>query len=218
MKNLRKVSAAVIFAVATLSLASCLDSDDDTDYGITPEQYDQYLSLMAGMYSGNIYFWNDTITTGKKDQNGELIKTDSCKTSVMVYGKGDSIMNVTIPTKYLAKAIKDNDKLKEALNETPAQKISIKFYLYQTQGSNLYFGTYPGKLSVPVSYDGESHNVVFSFYNSYNYNGVFYDKRILTNVYLTKIELDNKEITRFSVSPTYAENNAVYQVLVRSSF
>lgn len=164
MKRFSKLFCIMLCAVTAASLASCLGSDDDG--GIDPETYKAWLTSISGNYYGNdgswttenkIYFYNDTIT-------GES-KTDSI-TGVDVSFYGDSTVVVSnVPGRLLAKAIKDNDALKTAIENTYSQTLKAKFIFYNIQNPYASYFVYPAEVTYPsLAYNGGTHKVTVKFY------------------------------------------------------
>lgn len=215
MRKFRNALCVLLAMVASLQLVSCMDSDND---GYTPplteEEYSLYLGSMSGMYTGKIYFWNDTIKTSGNNNN----KTDSImNSSAMVYGRGDSIIRVTMHPKYLVKTIKDNKELTDAINKMRTNvTIDSKFYLSYLQNGYVYFGVYPSKLTLPVTMNDGEHKVDFTFYNYVNLTGTYRNGAMSYDMLITKIELDGKKLKEFNVAYNQDDYyNAIYTVSMR---
>ena len=80
MKKLNSLFIILLCCVGAMSVTSCLGDDDD--YGLDPETYRQYLTLMSGMYYGDsskeeyknkIYFFNDTITDKENENKQDAV-------------------------------------------------------------------------------------------------------------------------------------------------
>lgn len=164
MKRFPKLFCIVLCAIATASLASCLDSDDDNS--IDDATYKSWLMAMSGSYYGNdgsyqtankIYFWNDTITGNNK--------TDSIE-GIDVRITSDSTLYVeNIPGKLFSNTIKDNDALKAALDAAYTQTLKGKFLIYNITGSYAYYQIAPQEITYNgLTYGGSSHDVKISFY------------------------------------------------------
>lgn len=165
MKRFSKLFCIMLFAITAASLASCLGSDDDG--GIDPATYKAWLTSISGNYYGNdgswttenkIYFYNDTITGDNK--------TDSI-TGVDVSFYGDSTVVVNnVPGRLLAKAIKNNDALKEAIENTYSQTLKAKFIFYDIQNPYASYFVYPAEVTYrSLAYNGENHDVTVKFYS-----------------------------------------------------
>lgn len=197
MKKLRRLfTAAILLAAATISMTSCLGSNDDTS--LSPEQEEQLRTLingayygdMSGNYQNKVYFYNDTITNEKNKT-----KTDSITDITGQYYKGDSILVIDgFPGRLLAKEIKDNDALKKAVEDAPNQRIKAKFVFFNFSSPYAYYNVYPYDVEYSeLTYNGETHKVRFTFYGTYN--GVFYNgSKAINNFefYLHEIYVDDK--------------------------
>lgn len=212
MKNLKYLFVAICLLFTSVSMTSCLD-DDNEDYSITPEEYSYYMGSMPGTYYGKMYFWNDTITLTdtKKD------KIDSLQNvMVSVRGANDSTITVSIPSKYLGKNIKntdDNKALKAALDAAPAQTITMKYYLYMVQENIVTFGIYPTEINkMTLNYGGQDHEVAFTWYSSYNFNGQYYSRRMSVSMCLANIKVDDVAVWTATSSPSNSDelNNPIY--------
>lgn len=196
MKRFPKLFCIVLCAIATASLASCLDSDGDD--GIDPATYRQWLTSMTGTYYGDdssyktenkIYFWNDTIT--------EKNRTDSV-TGIDVRITADSTVYVgNIPGKLFTSSIKDNDALKAALDNAYNQQFKAKFLIYNISTPYAYYQLFPAEIVYNgLTYNGGSHDVKISFYGLGI--GAFYSgnntKQIQLNLLLGDITEDGKKV------------------------
>lgn len=168
MKKLSKLLAFFICCVTATTMTSCLGTDDNG--GIDPETYKLWLDQMSGNYYGGstwktenkAYFYNDTIT----DENNKN-KIDSIVGITASYYKGDTTLTVSgIPGRLLAKEIKGNDALKEALENAYMQTLKAKFNFYNITGQWAYYLAFPYDITYPsLTYNGETHKVSFKFYS-----------------------------------------------------
>lgn len=205
MKNLKYLLGGGFLFLASASLTSCLDSDNE-DYSLTPEQYTTYQDQMAGTYRGKMYFWNDTIKVNDKKKS----KLDSLmNVYVDVRGRNDSTITMSIPAKYLGKNIKNTDEnkaLKDAIDAYSNQTLRMKFYLYQLQNGVLYFGVYPTQKTVMnLNYGGADHKVELEWYSYYNYNGQFSNRYMDLSLYMTEIKVDGNSVWKANTSTTNAD-------------
>lgn len=196
MKRFPKIFCIVLCAIATASLASCLDSDDDG--GIDPVTYKTWLTQMSGSYYGDdssyktankIYFYNDEITGNNK--------TDSIE-GIDVRITTDSTLYVNnIPGTLFSNSIKDNDALKAALDNAPAKTLTGKFLIYNISSPFAYYQIAPQEISYNgLNYDGGSHDVKIQFY-TYG-GGAFYSatntRQVQFNFILGDIKVDGNTV------------------------
>lgn len=166
MRKINKLFAIVLCCVGAMSLVSCIDSDD----GIDSKTYQQYLTSIAGNYSGatsdyryenKLKFYNDTIT----DKNNPN-KIDSIM-SVMGSVRMDSSFVITgVQGKVLALNFPDEYKdLKEAIEKAPDQTITGKF-VFASVGQTSLMMLYPEPIVYPeLTYGGQTHkNITINFW------------------------------------------------------
>ena len=60
MKQIKMLFAAMLLCVPALLVTSCL-SDNDDDFTFSEEEIAAYMRQMDGYYTGQFYFYNDTI-------------------------------------------------------------------------------------------------------------------------------------------------------------
>lgn len=164
MKRFPKIFCIVLCAIATASLASCLDSDDDG--GIDPVTYKTWLTQMSGSYYGDDSDWKTTnkIKFHNDANDGEELN-DSIE-GIDVRITSDSTLYVSnIPGKFFSNSIKNNDALKTALDEAPTKTLTGKFLFYNITSPLAYYQIAPQEISYNgLTYDGSSHNVKIQFY------------------------------------------------------
>ena len=191
MKKLNSLFIILLCCVGAMSVTSCLGDDDD--YGLDPETYRQYLTLMSGMYYGDsskeeyknkIYFFNDTITD-KENEN----KQDAIGNISLAISAQDTTFAISnIPGKIFTKELPDEHKeLRDAINNAPNQVLRGKIDLNQVSSGYVYFLTYPSSIT---------HKVTLRFYNPSLTLGVYgsIDKSkqaVQFNIYLADIIIDD---------------------------
>ena len=169
MKKLSKLFAFMLCCTATVSLTSCLGNDSDG--GISPEEYQTWLTNISGFYSGGstwqtqnkIYFYNDTIT----DENNKE-KTDSITGISATFFKGDSTVVIQgVPGRVLTTEIKGHDDLKAALEDEIGQSMKAKFMFFSINSPQASYYVAPFDITYPeLEYpNGEKHDVTFKFYS-----------------------------------------------------
>lgn len=198
MKVLSKLSVFVLCCMATMSLVSCLNSDDDDS--MSDEEYKSYTNLMSGYYyGGKIYFYNDTITTTSN-------QVDSVTSLSAVIYTDSTIVIQNVPGRVLAKCITNHSALKEAIENADNQTLRLNYVLYPKQTSSyLYYYVYPVTVTYDeLTYSGSTHKVQISFYNPSL--GVYYNGMIDIPIYLAGVYEDGEEMELFYNS--YSSDNS----------
>ncbi len=221
MKKLSRLFALLMCCTMAVSLTSCLGTDDDG--GIDPETYKTWLQQMSGNYYGGstwqtqnkIYFFNDTIT----DKNNKN-KVDSITGITASFYKGDSTLVINgIPGRILAKEIKENDALKQAIENANMQSLKAKFILSNVSGNVAYYLTYPYDITYPaLQYNGETHKVTLKFYGP-SFGGYQYSQASelhMIDLYLMGVYVDDKLTYTICDSPNNEEQmkKAILQAIV----
>lgn len=202
MKQLRNAFTLLLIAAVSVQLVSCLDDDDSTMETLTEEDYSTYLTSMSGLYTGDLIFWNDTLTSDDKE--------DTVSVAAYVKGAGDSIISVSVPAWTLVKAVED-DELRWILYNMEDVTLEIKFYLYYQENGYLILGIYPQTVTAKMEdAEGVYHDVEFTFYTYSNYNGWFVSKYLYAAFFMTKIEVDGDEAAEFSIGLTTYDDSSIY--------
>ena len=215
MNKINKIFYGVLLIVGALTITSCLgDDNDDGDYsGLTPEDYTYYMNQMAGDYSGKLFFASEALN-----------ELDSISTQVTVTGVGDSCVYVSVPIVNLVRGCNDSWVKEAAAEEGGNVTLAIKYYLYRNNNSDVFFGAYPqykygdpnsGKKTVTLTYEGETHDVDFWFYNNSNYNGEFYRNKLQVYFYLVGIQVDGTTVSDLTVGSSYISPESYFRVLVQ---
>lgn len=210
MKKLVKLIPILLIGVVCLSVSSCLgDDDSSTDYSITTEQYTTFLTQMAGSYTGQLYFYNDTLSTTNK--------TDSTYMSyVAVRGVGDSTIVAQIPVRHLVKGVDNQTEMRNAIEDLDEEiTLTMKYYLYQQNSGYVVFGLYPQTATYEYTYDGEDHELVFDFYRYTNVNGQYASGQMLADFYLTSVKLDGTQVASFNVGTYSTDSNSIYRLYIK---
>lgn len=210
MKKLVKLIPILLIGAVSLSVSSCLgDDDSSTDYSITNEEYTSLLTQMAGSYAGQLYFYNDTLSTTNK--------TDSTYMNyVAVRGVGDSTIVAQVPVRYLVKGVDNQAEMHEAIDDLDEEvSITMKYYLYQQSSGYVVFGLYPQTVTYYYTYDGEDHDLVFDFYRYTNVNGQYASGQMLADFYLTSVKLDGTQVASYNVGTYNTDSNSIYRLYIK---
>lgn len=175
MKNLFKLFTVLLCGIASVTLTSCLNSDnEDTSIDVTTQK--TYQSAMSGSYSGKIRFWKPS------DKASQLVRYDSL--DAMCYVKADSTIQLSAygGSKKIINCLDSaiiadgsNAKYKdlfEALRNanTEAEKISMYYYIPNTncvQSNSLSFIT-TLMIEKKLTYGDATHYVYF-YFEPYSY-------------------------------------------------
>ncbi len=203
MKVLSKLSVFVLCCMATMSLVSCLNSDDDDS--MSDEEYKSYVNLMSGYYyGGKMYFYNDTITTTSN-------QVDSVTSLSAVIYTDSTIVIQNVPGRVLAKCITNHSALKEAIENADNQTLRLNYVLYPRQTSSyLYYYVYPVTVTYnELTYSGDTHKVQISFYTPSL--GVYYNNMIDIPIYLAGVYQDGEEMELFYSSSSLDNSNTLIE-------
>ncbi len=213
MKIYKHLLYGMLLLAGTFTITSCFNDDEDENYtGLTQEDYTYYMNLMAGDYHGYLYFADESLS-----------KLDSIATSVTVTGAGDSCIYVSVPIVSLVRGCTDSWVQDAAAEDDGNVTIAIKYYLYSNNNGDVYFGAYPqykygysdsGKKTVSLTYQGETHEVDFYFYNNTNYNGEYYRNQLQAYFYLAGIQVDGVSESNITISSSYLSPEAYFRVLL----
>ena len=183
-----------------LSLASCLGDDDD-DPTDTIKDYGKYTAMMAGSYTGYLYFYNDSLKTDN---------TDSIWTEVQV-GQNDSVIHLrNVPQQLLLKGLPIPAAV-AAAEQAPKTDLTLGYILYQQKDNLISFGVYPQEKTFTLRYDGENHTVKATFMNYINTMGFYANDQIEITLFQTKIEIDNLVYKSYEVSSAYVDSHSMLQ-------
>ncbi len=215
MRKINFIFYGVLLLFGALAITSCLGDDDDEtgDYsGLTPEDYSYYMNQMEGSYRGKLFFAGDYLN-----------ELDSISTRATVTGIGDTCIYVSVPLVNLVRGCTDEWVKAAAAEDGGNVTLAIKYYLYRNNNGDVFFGAYPqynygdpdsGMKSVSLTYQGETHNVDFYFYNYSNYNGEFYRNKLQVFFYLVAIQVDGVTESDFTVSSSYISPESFFRILV----
>lgn len=168
MKNLKNIIYTLLLGVVlTTALTSCLSSDDNS---LTDDQKKQYALMMAGNYSGQLYFYNDTLPATSSSKS----KVDSVSTSM--YMGSDNVLTIyDFPAELLFKQLDGHEDLKAAAKEYGTVDLKVSYLINDAQSSYVYYFVQPQTVSLTLTYGGETHNISVAFmttyYGIYNRNG-----------------------------------------------
>lgn len=198
MKVLSRLSVFVLCCMATMSLVSCLNSDDDNS--MSDEDYKIYTTLISGYYyGGTMYFYNDTITTNTS-------KVDSVSSLSAVISTDSTILIQNVPGRVLAKCISNHDALKEAIENAESKTLKARYLLYNNTSSGyLYYYVYPVSVTYDeLTYNGNTHKVEIAFYTPTL--GVYYNNMVDIPFYLAGVYQDGDQLELFYDNGSDANN------------
>ncbi|MGN1376369.1 MAG: DUF4840 domain-containing protein [Prevotella sp.] len=217
MKKILGLIGIILCSMSAAVLTSCLSSDGD-DGGMDPTTYKSWLVKLAGNYYGDpsswkttnkVYFYNDTISGTNK--------TDSIDGIEIRMGTDSTMIVYDVPGRIIAKSIKDDDELKEAIENAAAPYLIAKYILYSPQTNYISYLVYPYDMEYTnVDYKGGSHNVKVKFYMPTGgawatQNG---NSQTAANFCIEGIYLDGNKVKSIYDDLDYstAQSNSVFQV------
>ena len=168
MKKLNAITI-LLLCVATISLSSCFNSDND-DTSITAEKQKTYQTMISGTYSGmtRLYKYDSSANS--------FVKTDSTTNVVWRMNTDSTITIANFPVSFFAEYINATSagsseltSLKTALASASAQTVKA---FYCIPSSNYVTSTYIQYVVTGIifslTYDGATHEVVIpvNYYNS----------------------------------------------------
>jgi hypothetical protein len=180
MNKIKQILWAIVCLLATTTVTSCLNSNDDNDsssevYTLTDVEKANITATLAGSYSGYIYFFKSTSAT----------YSDSIATQWTI--ATDNTLVLKLPLKALAGYISTEADKASVENTTTLQNLAATITVPDEMYSSLYNqGYYTNSLSVtnnqisyPVS-DNKTLTIILDpylyFNNSYIYSSISYYK------------------------------------------
>lgn len=219
MKKILGLISIVLCSMSAAVLTSCLSTDGD-DGGIDPTTFKNWLVKLAGNYYGDpsswkttnkVYFYNDTITGSNK--------TDSIEGVEMRMGTDSTLVVYGMPGRIITKSIKDNDELKEAIENAASPLLKAKYILYNPQTNYISYLVYPYEMEYTnVNYKGGNHNVKVKFYLPTGGAWATQNGRSQTaaNFCIEGLYLDGTKVKSIydNLDTSTAQSNSVFQVFV----
>ena len=186
-----KVFGIVLALVMAVSLSSCVKNGDGDDLDKKWEEWVQEvrteIKASYGSYEGKLY----TMSNDQSTTEGEEAKKDEIDATWTL--NNDSTIDLhNVPTALLVKQLPESQKgLKEAVSNAGNVNIHVQMLYNYYYHSPLHMLVYPQALKFPITYDGGTHQVEVTFYNSEEASGTYAQ-------YMMKDEA------------TYVHNNIIY--------
>ena len=177
MKRLKtKMWAMACLAVASMSLSSCLNGNNNSEedwFGTPAERYQTFLT-MKGNYAGKLYFPKGTDRDGK-------FESDSIVSHWRIIN--DSTMEIyNVPPQALTTFVSDV-ALKTAINASAPMTLKCKVLFTKPQYKMFFAG--PKPTEQPILLSGASHKVKFFAQQFTNFS---YGKRLDSNNVMMRLE------------------------------
>lgn len=177
MKRLKtKMWAMACLAVASMSLSSCLNGNNNSEedwFGTPAERYQTFLT-MKGNYAGKLYFPKGTDRDGK-------FESDSIASHWRIIN--DSTMEIyNVPPQALTTFVSDV-ALKTAINASAPMTLKCKVLFTKPQYKMFFAG--PKPTVQPILLSGASHKVKFFAQQFTNFS---YGKRLDSNNVMMRLE------------------------------
>ncbi len=174
MKKLKELLPLTIIAfLLSVSMASCINNDDDTS-GLNDTEKKNCITKMSGNYQGKIYYFDKNI-----DKTQYPNQTDSIENAAVRFSYPESAFVIEdFPVKLFFKQISNHDDLKTAAEEYGETDIKVTYTPYSYSGSYQYISYYnqPQTISMTLNYGNLSHDVKVAFMlNSY---GEWYNSKV----------------------------------------
>ena len=162
MKAFNKLVVILVCLLGTVSLASCINGDDN--FGLDPAVESSYRTSISGSYVGStggnwqlenkIYFYNDTI-----DGKTVAEKTDSVVNVIGRFSTDSTFTISNVPGRVLAKEFPDEySDMKKAIEDGPAQIIN-GWYIINNVAEDGAALIVAGEVTFPsLTYGGTTHN------------------------------------------------------------
>lgn len=211
MKQIKMLFAAMLLCVPALLVTSCL-SDNDDDFSFSEEEIAAYMRQMDGYYTGQFYFYNDTITVQDK--------VDSVAVQTRITFADSTLTISGVPMRAFTRCLRQEQyqPLCTELNKLPVQTIKTWTRFYNaTQSGLVYFGIYPASSTFKVNYEDKDHELVFNYYTYLNSNGQYYNHEIACQIYITDIKLDGVTVVQYNLNSSYIDERALFAFMGKSS-
>lgn len=186
MKRLKtKMWAMACLAVASMSLSSCLNGNNNSEedlFGTPAERYQTFLT-MRGNYVGKLYF-------PKGVDRDDHFESDSI--AVMYWSiTNDSTMEIyNLPPKVLTTFVSDA-ALKTAINVSAPMTLKCRVLFTKPQYKMFFAG--PKTTEQPILLSGASHKVKFfaQQFTNYSYGKRLDNGTVIAQLIFTGIQVDN---------------------------
>lgn len=185
MKRLKtKMWAMACLAVASMSLSSCLNGNNNSEedwFGTPAERYQTFLT-MRGNYAGKLYFPKGIDRDGK-------FESDSIVSHWRIIN--DSTMEIyNVPPQALTTFVSDA-ALKTAINASAPMTLKCKVLFTKPQYKMFFAG--PKPTEQPILLSGASHKVKFfaQQFTNYSYGKRLDNGTVIAQLIFTGIQVDN---------------------------
>ena len=193
MKRLKtKMWAMACLAVASMSLSSCLNGNNNSEedwFGTPAERYQTFLT-MKGNYAGKLYFPKGTDRDGK-------FESDSIVSHWRIIN--DSTMEIyNVPPQALTTFVSDA-ALKTAINASAPMTLKCKVLFTKPQYKMFFAG--PKPTEQPILLSGASHKVKFfaqQLITNTSYGRRLDNNTMIAQLVFTAIQLDGENNSKSS--------------------
>ena len=204
--KLKNLLMLLLCTLAGITLTSCLSNDDDdknTITPLTPQQKVAQLTDMAGNYTGQVFFANDST---------QLI--DSINGVNWHVVAGDSTLFIdNIPMKVVGQGLPDTDLKKELIKSERTIPVDGNISLYVNENNSKGYYTFWAipkgyKTQFQFEFGGKAHDVVLefayqmttslsSYYSTSTYyaTGEYYDSQMVVFCLLRNVKCDGSSYT-----------------------
>lgn len=217
--KLFKVFGILTALIMTVSLSSCMKNDDsddlETKWDNWLKQVDTEIKASVGSYEGKLYSQpNQSAETETETGTETEAKTEPELDSVDAVWtfNSDSTMDLlNVPAELLVKKIPESQKtLQEAVANAGNVNIHVKLVYDYYYCSPLVMYVYPEYVTFPVTYEGATHQVKITFWNSEKASGTYakymmkddtgYVHKCIVELYPEALYLDDKLQAQFTAN------------------
>ena len=140
MKKMKYLLLLAACTVATGSMTSCLNSDDnDFDSSFTEEELNTYLTKLSGTYLGKLMFYHRGQT---KNGLRDSMMLDSIENVTWMIRRDSTIVIDNFPDSIYNNAVTGNSDFRKVLAGAPSQTITCRYSPYKgrTQSNTVDYG------------------------------------------------------------------------------
>lgn len=121
MNKMKYLLLLAICAIATGTMTSCLDSDDNSgDYTFTQEELNTYLTRLSGTYQGKLKYFR--YCGRNKANTKDSLSLDSIMNIIWRVNRDSTITIANFPDSIYNNSIKGNADFRKILAKAPAQQ------------------------------------------------------------------------------------------------
>lgn len=228
MNKMKYLLLLAICAIATGTMTSCLDSDDNSaDYTFTQEELTTYLTRLSGTYQGKLMYYQ----RGRNKANTQdSLQLDSIENISWRINRDSTMTIVNFPDSIYNNAITGNSDFRKVLAQAPSKTMTCRYapYKYRTMNNTIDYGFYTlpdGKAETTSIYtenkftvDGKEYNVNYGYGSSgyfansyYTSSGYQYSNGYIEIIYvINDIKCTDAQSFTTNTMPIALKGNKLY--------